>query len=297
MSEEKNIEQGNESVSGDASAEINKSDLPALPTGQAGGKAGIITPDIPNMEVHHHPETEKKNFKEYLLEGLMIFLAVTMGFFAENIREHFVEGEREKQYLQSLYVDLKADTAFINVFNLYGITWEDSVLEKQMDLINSGRYATESKSFYQSASAATGALYFQYNNSTYEQLKSSGNLRLLSNHELAKSLTEYDNFIHEVVKKFESRYLETNTRLTAYQWQVLDVSFFKNNPEGSDGSNAWIVNGSPTFKGEDIPKLKMLNSLYFEKRSMYPSYRNMMDSAKSKAARLIETIRKDDHSE
>ena len=32
-----------------------------------------------NMEVHHHPKVEKKNFKEYLLEGLMIFLAVTLG--------------------------------------------------------------------------------------------------------------------------------------------------------------------------------------------------------------------------
>jgi hypothetical protein len=30
------------------------------------------------MEVHHHPHVEKKNFKEYFLEFLMIFLAVTM---------------------------------------------------------------------------------------------------------------------------------------------------------------------------------------------------------------------------
>ena len=32
------------------------------------------------MEVHHHPNVEKKNFKEYFLEFLMIFLAVTLGF-------------------------------------------------------------------------------------------------------------------------------------------------------------------------------------------------------------------------
>jgi len=41
------------------------------------------------MEVHHHPNVEKKNFKEYFLEFLMIFLAVTMDFFAETIRESF----------------------------------------------------------------------------------------------------------------------------------------------------------------------------------------------------------------
>ena len=39
------------------------------------------------MEVHHHPNVEKKNFKEYFFEFLMIFLGVTLGFIAENIRK------------------------------------------------------------------------------------------------------------------------------------------------------------------------------------------------------------------
>ena len=30
------------------------------------------------MEVHHHPQVEKKGFKGYFLEFLMIFLAVTI---------------------------------------------------------------------------------------------------------------------------------------------------------------------------------------------------------------------------
>ena len=47
------------------------------------------------MEVHHHPHVEKKNFKEYFLEFLMIFLAVTIGFFAESLREHFTDNEIE----------------------------------------------------------------------------------------------------------------------------------------------------------------------------------------------------------
>ena len=43
----------------------------------------------PDMEVHHHPDLhhKRKNFREYFLEFLMIFLAVTMGFIAENFRE------------------------------------------------------------------------------------------------------------------------------------------------------------------------------------------------------------------
>src|SRR5450631_904147 len=51
----------------------------------------LIQPQTTDMEVHHHPDVEKKGLKEYLLEGLMIFLAVTMGFIAENVREHITE--------------------------------------------------------------------------------------------------------------------------------------------------------------------------------------------------------------
>lgn len=32
------------------------------------------------MEVHHHPHVKEKKFKEYFLEFIMIFLAVTLGF-------------------------------------------------------------------------------------------------------------------------------------------------------------------------------------------------------------------------
>jgi hypothetical protein len=48
--------------SGGSSAEMNKSDIITsdLPTGQAG---------IQNMEVHHHPDIEKKGIKEYFFTG------------------------------------------------------------------------------------------------------------------------------------------------------------------------------------------------------------------------------------
>ena len=65
------------------------------------------------MEVHHHPDLqhEKKKFKEYFLEFLMIFFAVTMGFFAENIREIYHDKENVHQLSISLINDLKIDTA------------------------------------------------------------------------------------------------------------------------------------------------------------------------------------------
>ena len=57
---------------------------------------------LENMEVHYHPKVDKKRFKEYFFEFLMIFLAVTMGFFAENIREYFSNNERVTQLSEQL---------------------------------------------------------------------------------------------------------------------------------------------------------------------------------------------------
>jgi len=76
------------------------------------------------MEVHHHPEVEKKGFKEYILEGLMIFLAVMMGFFAESIRENITNGEHAKQLTTQLVRDLKIDTSILR---------ENAVFERIMD--------------------------------------------------------------------------------------------------------------------------------------------------------------------
>ncbi|MDB5088315.1 MAG: hypothetical protein JWR09_2309 [Mucilaginibacter sp.] len=76
-----------------------------------------LTSEITNMEVHHHPQLEHKPkpFKEYLLEGFMIFIAVMMGFIAENIRETIGNNEHVRQLTSQLARDLRADTAQLNV--------------------------------------------------------------------------------------------------------------------------------------------------------------------------------------
>ena len=55
------------------------------------------------MEVHHpHHPTHKKNWSEYIIEFVMLFAAVTLGFFAENVREHKIMNERKDQNLFDL---------------------------------------------------------------------------------------------------------------------------------------------------------------------------------------------------
>ena len=62
------------------------------------------------MEVHHpHHPTHKKKWSEYILEFFMLFTAVTLGFFAENLREGIAEKHKKEELLIAVAEDFKKD--------------------------------------------------------------------------------------------------------------------------------------------------------------------------------------------
>jgi hypothetical protein len=149
------------------------------------------------MEVHKHPHhvTHKKKWTEYLLEFLMLFLAVFLGFVAENIREHQVEKEREKQYIKSLIADLKTDQQVLTMHITHvkgGILMMDSLVSI---LNHPMQIADNTGELYYLARLAPRLNPLSTNNRTFEQLKNSGNFRLISNISISnKIMSYYENF-------------------------------------------------------------------------------------------------------
>ncbi len=128
------------------------------------------------MEVHHHPNVERKNLKGYLLEGLMIFLAVTMGFIAENIREQITEHRNAKILAQSLLEDIKKDTASLHSLIAYSYqkrNASDSILA----IVHTPRKIWNATSFYTYMIPIVTSFPFKSTDGTYSQMKTSGTLR------------------------------------------------------------------------------------------------------------------------
>jgi hypothetical protein len=143
------------------------------------------------MEVHHHSHHPKK-WKEYITEFLMLFLAVTLGFLAENIREHQIEKEREKQYMESFIVDLDSDV--VNI--LEGMPRKEGRLQAIDTLFkyfNANPNVTEVPAIIvkKMKRAAWDRTYIR-NTTTINQLKNSGGLRLIRNRNVADSIAFYD---------------------------------------------------------------------------------------------------------
>src|SRR6185312_9798779 len=144
-----------------------------------------------NMEVHHHPHVEKKNFKEYFLEFLMIFLAVTMGFFAESLREHINDNEKREQYIKSLTEDLEADTTRMSDIIRFD--------EEKIDSLSTMYQCYDTVSNDLKATSCMGVLVkyskvnrpFQLNDRTIIQLASAGGYMLLKKED-ADSILDYE---------------------------------------------------------------------------------------------------------
>ena len=145
------------------------------------------------MEVHAHSHTPRKKWTHYLWEFLMLFLAVTLGFFVENQREHYVEHQREKQFVQSLFNDIKADTANLNRI-INSRAKKEYALDSLSFLMNSdsSKYSTKQIYFYAVSIARTLPYRFVPNDGTIQQLKNSGAFRLIRKRAVVDSISKYD---------------------------------------------------------------------------------------------------------
>jgi len=148
------------------------------------------------MEVHHpHHPTHKKKWSEYITEFIMLFAAVTLGFFAENIREHQVIDNHKNQNLIAMIDDLKQDSVQINKrIDEYS----NSLIrfEKMKDLsfgfshqeINENQLIDSVVKTYLNTTFSV-ALFI--NNASYKNTISSGSLSFIKNNETKKLIAEY----------------------------------------------------------------------------------------------------------
>jgi hypothetical protein len=145
------------------------------------------------MEVHHHPHVEKKNFKEYFLEFVMIFLAVTMGFIAENIREDITEHQRAKTFAASMIQDLKADTIQLAAYNRYYSRAANNIDTFMQLLTANDPQNIPSGKLYWYGLWGGARNNFVANDATFQQMKSSGSLSFFKP-AIATDVAKYDRF-------------------------------------------------------------------------------------------------------
>ena len=179
----------------------------------------------------HEIDTQMKkkktpSWKRYGMEFLMVFAAITLGFFADNQREKWGETARGVQYAQRLVEDLDLDS-----IRMEEVKANYALKEQQINtLIPLMQAGLGEKPFLDrlfayftlpgSGSLVTG-ISFVENMATRDELK-SGNMRLIRSDSIVRHLSVYTRK-EQIFMGNQTRYREKRLELLGLIEEVYDM--------------------------------------------------------------------------
>ena len=213
----------------------------------------------------------------------MLFLAVTLGFFVENMREHYIESQREKEYISSFIEDLKADT-------LSASDWINTLEERKimMDsliyLLSHYGINTSGNDIYYYARFATRSNFFRPNDRTITQLKNSGGLRLIHNQQSSDSIMSYQQVLGGMEINRDVEQTETEF-LYPYLSKLFDPVVFETMVDESGQIKRPVNN--PPLRTKDHLQIKEFVFYIHQKKTSYIFAIDFLRTLQVKASNII----------
>jgi hypothetical protein len=151
---------------------------------------------------------EPRKWKSYLLEFLMIFLAISLGFFADELRESKNESVIEREMAEVLYHELVSDSIQASGILKLRLKREDD-LDYLIAFFRDSSLANTPKRFYPTF---TKGLYM-FNSFTFEpkdgilnQLRNSGSSQYFENITFQKLLSDLNVDVNSLRSRAEQDY-------------------------------------------------------------------------------------------
>jgi hypothetical protein len=242
------------------------------------------------MEVHHHSHHPKK-WKEYVTEFVMLFAAVTLGFFAENYREGIVEQHKKEKLLHSVVDNFKLDKKEIETHRNQ-IKGRIKTAEHFLVLLNSDLTTVNKIDFYRTILFFAENKAMILNEKTRNDAESKGYYTTLRTTDLPAIINKYNYWYNdykelnlgvlEICKSFIGfnvpNIIEPNLVSYAYQLWV---------PENEEVKNALKGNVEQAISKEDKDaiKFKIANKIVLLKAEL-----NTLDTLEGYADKAIVTL-------
>jgi hypothetical protein len=186
----------------------------------------FVSIELKFMDVHHHSHTERKKWTHYFWEFFMLFLAVTLGFFVENQREHIIEHKREQQYIQSFYEDLTADENDLqnNIDYLRAQAQDADSLEILLKNATIEQPANHIYMYLREITRSSAGLLYP-NDRTIVQLRNAGGMRLIKNKAVSDSMVGYYRTV-EIIQFLGENAMDNKTSLREKYMPLLKAEDF-----------------------------------------------------------------------
>lgn len=143
-----------------------------------------------------------------LLELLMVFLGVMGAFFVDDWRSARQDRAMEVQYLQRMSEDLRGDSATMAVNWIRSLDLKLAAMERIGPYVRGQtRVVGDTLDFAQNVAAAGagGFTAWQFQTPTMDDLKSTGNLRVIRDPQLRAHIVEYHRSLDSQVARVQGR--------------------------------------------------------------------------------------------
>ena len=244
--------------------------------------------NLENMEVHHikHEENHRYSIKIFLYEFLIIFLAVTISFFVENIRERYLDHHKEVQYVQSLLNDIKIDTVQLSQIiknNSEQVKGIGTFIKKLENADSSMKFTNYI--YYYSLLHLNSLESFESTDRTITQLKNAGGLRLIQSKAVSDSIVNYDALVKDIELTGDIC-LKFFYDLSTQQRELLDLRVVRTKKVES-------LLTDKTLKllktDKNVVNIYYNNALFFG--ALVQNYKNKLIVLNKHANKLIETLK------
>jgi hypothetical protein len=155
------------------------------------------------MEQQHLDQVSpKKKWYVYFIDFIMLFVAVTLGFLAENVRDQQTDKNREISYLKNVHEDLLVD---INKFEL--VISSNNLRLLMLDSLHMeiNKTSPDLPSLYYYIRNLALRATFESSHLGLDQIKASGGFRLIQNAKIIAGIQDYEGKLNNSMKLQELR--------------------------------------------------------------------------------------------
>lgn len=155
-----------------------------------------------------------KSWKSYFLDFAMVFLAVFLGFWAENFRNQLQEEKKVEQIKQAIVRDMRKDLLQLNDYVTqanYNLSWidrMDSLIQENPDLI-------DQKDFYTTMLNYSVAYLFTPSDKSLKQAEEMGIIQNEGSDSLSFAALKYNYFLLDL--KFTEQLLSEEYQIYLHE--------------------------------------------------------------------------------
>jgi len=241
-----------------------------------------------DMEVHvKHQNHQGSSIKIFLYEFFIIFLAVSVSFFVENIRDRYIEHHKEMQYIKSLINDVKLDTTSLTSLikaNREQVKGIDTLL-KEMENPNSKRIVNYL--YHYSFKYLFNLQCFDHTDRTITQLKNAGGLRLIDSKASSDSIISYYSSVQNIEINGDIC-IKVLLDMIKQEKELLDFKVVRIN-----NYNNLLINPNLKLLNSDPKKIDLFYNECVCDQGSIGGYLALLVKLKSQATQLLVTLNKE----